>query len=270
MTPSIPDSQLEKFIRNTGWNPDQKGIERVFDEESLKDENVLIFAKGKGIHVLDRDERIHKITERRSQVETLCSHKGILYDGGKYNGLYQTITNEVIASRQICVSHITSHLDKLYFATGNQVIEALTCNVKQIRVGEIQGLCSHKGRLLDYSNNTIIYTLAEKPFSGEDERIMGKPALGPLKSSDLCSHKDRLYICHNNIIYDLGSRTCIDQGWYCINALCSHEGSLYFAGDDKGIHDITNGKPYAMDWQYIRALCSHPRKDLVEEGILPP
>lgn len=51
-------------------------------------------------------------------VRALCSHNGILYDGGNYNKVYETLTGKEVASRDGWVLALCSHPRKYFVDAG--------------------------------------------------------------------------------------------------------------------------------------------------------
>jgi len=80
--------------------------ERIVKPHKIGLENVLVFSEKENIFVLDRDFSVKKVASRDDLVNTLCSHNGILYDGGGYAKIFETLSGKEVASRNNWVNSL--------------------------------------------------------------------------------------------------------------------------------------------------------------------
>ena len=109
-------------------------------------ENVLVFSSAGEIFVLDNllNSIPVRIASRNNWVQALCSHNGQLYDGGRYNKIFETLTNKEIASRDDWVRALCSHNGQLYDGGSyNKIFETLTNKEIASRDDWVRALCSH-------------------------------------------------------------------------------------------------------------------------------
>jgi len=223
-------------------------------------ENVLVFSSHRKIFVLDKDKSVTQIAERNSSVYTLCSHQGILYDGGEENKLFETLSGkEIEVKTGYRVSALCSHNGKLYSAGGETIVEIFSGEVVAQREDEILCLCSHKGELYDGGvDKSIFQTLSNLVLSTRSNWIRG-----------LCSYKGVLYDSGDDKkIFETSSNKLINERTKSITSLCSHEGDLYDGGCYEGIFKTFEKNLFYSHQAHIYSMCSHPRADFVKAGVL--
>jgi len=259
------------------------------------EEKVLVYSTGKNIYVLD-NKTTHRISSRSDDVYSLCSHDGILYDGGNYNSIFETLSNKKIASRESNISSLCSHNGALYDGGLNYGVFETFLN-KKINSRGSPSLCSHNNILYGSVNYLGKYSIFNIFTDGN---LVSKN--GPIGS--LCSHEGVMYYScsFDRTIYEVLTDKKITSRKGIIRNLHSFDGVLYDSGyydciadtfkNEKVVIDnyvdslnidldliracgirasfdvMLNKNKHIIFYSQNLALCSHPRKDFIKAGIL--
>ena len=120
-----PEEALRELMEDFAKEDAEKGKEAkpadkpvIVPASAGLEEQVLVFAQGKNIFVIDRDKKVYPITSRTDWVWALCSHNGTLYDGGSYNKVFDTLSNREVASRTGWVLALCSHPRQSFVESG--------------------------------------------------------------------------------------------------------------------------------------------------------
>lgn len=115
---------------------------------------------------------ISPLIRRHGLIRALCSHDGVMYDGGNYKGIFQGI-NDPHGSNRIndadCVSNICCNKGELYYSERECVYKLFIGRTQVNPVfqadGKITAMCSHDGEL--------VYAAGEKFFFGKNQTPFG-------------------------------------------------------------------------------------------------
>ena len=267
MTPSIPKSDLEKFVQESGWSPDIKAKERVKDDHGLPDEDhVIVYAYLDQIRIIDLDGKDYGIARRQNFVTSLCPHEGELYDGGNYMRIYMTMNDKLIGKRTYPITAMCSHQGSLYDnGKAFSVIDTFSKEEIAQRSTSVEDLCSHKEILIDISMRSLFDTLADKRM---DHLHIGLKKHHMIEM--LHSYQGRLYASSNGGIFLLEEGREVATREDKVKAMCTHNGRLIDGGKYQGIHDTFTSDIISDTPLMVHAMCSHPRQYFVEWGVLPP
>jgi hypothetical protein len=263
-------------------NTKAKGIEgRVDERQGDEGQNVLVFSLQNKIYVIDKDSSISLVMERDDEIDALCSHEGVLYDAGFGELVRETLTGKYavrlrpkivpirLTDRALSFSKrgystfaLCSNNGRLYDAGswGTVTETMMGKTVSQMREPHIYTLCSHKGVLYHAGEEGLV----KETMTGEEI------AERRYNIYSLCSHNDVLYDGGDGGIIretfsgkEVAIRDCV------IDDLCSHNGVLYDVGYGGVISEAFSGKKVVqVSGGKISSLCSHPRSDLVNAGVL--
>ena len=208
------------------------------------------------------------VAQRPKKIRSLCSHDGILYDSGEYNGIFVSMDDShdlhPIRESAKSIYALCSHESKLYYATENETFEFLPHQKSDKRVAFSQrhyttALCSHDDVLYDAGtfeifetfeyNNSMTYATARRKYH----------------IRDLCSHEGKLYDLGftNGHLYetlkDRKGKNMIKSFDTNMTSLCSHQGNLYVAGNSPYVFNAFTEKVFFKTNQWVTAMCSHMR-----------
>ena len=222
------------------------------------EKKVLVYSSGSNIYVLD-DKTAHRISCRSKDVYSLCSHNGVLYDGGDYNSIFETLQNKKIALRNSFISSLCSH-DGVLYDGGLQYGVFETFSNKNIFSNGSASLCSHEDIL--YGSTNCIKNEIYDVLNGE--KIISKNE--PIGS--LCSHKGAMYYSgsFSRTIYELSSNEKVASRHGIIRNLYSFEDNLYDCGYYDCIGDTFKNKKILVE-NYIDSLNIH--LDLIRSCGVP-
>ena len=266
MTPSIPDSQLEQFIHDSGWKAENNAGPKA---RSIRDKavgkEVLVFYSGTSIRVFDTGGFIYHLAFRQRHINpSLCSHEGRLYDGVGGH-IRDTLTDNIVAKREGDVIALCSHKGRMYDGgTYSGVFDTLSSRI----------IVDRKPGTLDlYSDGKQMY---EGRIDGLIADILGEEQTIPLTGEvpAICEHEGVLYFSTSeglsSSIYSYPEKKESTNVKFMIRSLASYAGDLLFSGTTRFIHNTRSQYPMARIGDDVHAMCTHPRKNLVQEGILPP
>ena len=261
MTPSMTESDFERFIQESGWNPYQKPGER---DMSHLEEHVLIFADNALLYLVDTDKSIIQFGARFSPIKSFCAHKGRLYDGCENEKIHDTIKGVIIADSKQYFKSLCSHAGRLYdcgFPSGILDVESNSIVAGEGRV--ISSLCSHEGRLYDVWRDGKV----RDSFSDE---IMAEC---DMTAKHMCSFDGKLYHVEERgdvdyAIFETIDRKVIASRDAPIVSLFVHNGRLCDATIEGNVHDTFNDFLYLSHDIRINSMCSHPRSYFIKEDVL--
>ena len=266
MTPSIPESEMEKFIVNTGWHPPPQ---RDREGQDSTQEDVLVFTSKRSLYVIDQDKTITEIVTRDTPRWPLCNHNGILYDGGSDGKIFDTVKGNIVSERYHAVDSLCSHRGSLY-STGspNGIVDIFTYRIIGGRGRVSNSLCSYQGILYDIAHD------------GKIRNTMNDSVIARCSNDadNLCSLHGKLFHTEKRGEHEKGefgvfetiSRRCITTRDTRIKSLFPFNGSLYDVTKDGEIHDTFNNVKFLDCEMKVTAMCGYHRKTFVEGGILPP
>ena len=269
MTPSMPEQEIEEFIQRSGWNPDQEIQPREdLEKPEENEDNVIVFSIGKEIRVLDYDYQDYSFKKRGQLVNTLCSHKGNLYESWEDGIIAESQYCKPIGMRDVMFPTMAmwSHNNKIYDAgLYNSIVETVTNKMMGRRDHWGFAITTHKGRLIDGgAYKGIRDTLTGEKLVDTQDTVRG-----------LCSIAGTLYDARFNKeeshkIYESLSDDVIQQRPRIITSLCSMNGRLYDCGQYRMILDTFDNRVIHYASSTIFDMCTHPRAYFVEKGVLPP
>ena len=270
MTPSIPESQLEQFIHDSGWAPVDEKIDPSSTEGSKSDgNNVLVFSRSNRAYVMDNDKEIFYLGMMQNLIFSISSHQDKLYHAGRNMKITELMDGDEIAHRTSEVSCICSYQGIMYDASFDCCVRRTsTHSVEMKSETGIDDMCTHQGDLYIISGGKLLKKSGHHPFitPPSEQHFEGLDDV-----TSLCSHEGSLFVASGDMIFDQSypivlERFKNDRVW----SLCSHEGHLYASGSMQGIFNISTGEINAKGMQHLDTMCSHPRQYFVEWGVLPP
>ena len=266
MTPSIPDSQLEQFIEESGWDPRHEiGTKRGILAYDPNEEHVLVFAEDNIVNILDLDGQVYQIAERGRMVFSIASHMGKLYESRGDWSIYETLTGDRVASRDGIVKALVSHNGRLYDSGHFQKIyDTIDNRILIDTQASVSDLTSDGGSLL-YANQTGIFNASE-----HGKQIYQTDAIETILS--VAAHNRTIYAVSSPHVHvkDVLSGKKISYNEEHIRNLRIHDGNLLASTDNGIIHDCSSDEIIARREGTIYSICSHPRIVLVDAGVLPP
>ena len=264
MTPSLTVSDLETFITDSGWSPDNRKNDR--DRKDLSGENhtsVLVFAEENCVYALDIDGHVRKLAERERWISSIESKGSHIYDACEDYNIYETLSSRIIGTRRLKIRTLCSYKNELLDAGDYQdIISTKSQETYYGWNGNVFSLTSHDRGLFGACKEGLFDLTNKQEVRDRHKSFEGLCALVSFEESLICGMDD-------GRMFEIGGCTPLGKRDYEINDFCVHEGTLYDAGCSRIVHTLTK-KVVIQRENTITAVCTHPRRYLVEEGILPP
>ncbi len=211
----IPRKYLDEWLNSVGDSGEVSDLVGVDSSSSVVGDR-LVYSSGKEVFLYVDGVDDALIASRSDWVMTLCSHGGVLFDGGLYNAVFDMLNNKLVASHSNWVMALCSHGGVLFDACGyGGVFDTLNNKLVAERSGYVFSLCSHGGVLYDAGGYGGVFdTLNNKRVAERSDWV-----------SALCSHGGVLLDAGDYGIYETSSGKLLVEG-KPVHALVSVSGSL--------------------------------------------